>query len=210
LWNVQFDSPDILYYQCTTVGHGGMGGKIYIVNAGIASDVNLFTTGISTLGGVKIAAGIITSTTGTAVTYFGDGSNLTGVSGGIGIQSGGNVIGTGITTLNFVGAGNTFALNGNILDISISAGTTRTVNTYTAGVGQTQFNATYNVGYVDVFLNGAKLSGNEYTATNGTSIVLDTGASLHDIVEVVGYSNINIAGGSATPDISPIMMGMIF
>ena len=106
--------------------------------------------------------------------------------------------------------GNTFALNGNILDISISAGTTRTVITYTATAGQTQFNVTYNVGYVDVFLNGAKLSGNEYTATNGTSIVLDTGASLYDIVEVVGYSNINIAGGSATPDISPIMMGMIF
>ena len=59
-------------------------------------------------------------------------------------------------------------------------------------------------------MNGVKLSENEYTATNGTSIVLDTGASLNDIVEVVGYSNINIAGGSATPDISPVMMGMIF
>jgi len=52
-WNVRMDAPDILYYQCTS--HTNMSGKIYIVNAGIASDVNLFTTGISTLGGVEIS-----------------------------------------------------------------------------------------------------------------------------------------------------------
>ena len=45
-WNVQFDAPDILYYQCTN--HSGMGGKIYIVNAGIASDISINTTGIIT------------------------------------------------------------------------------------------------------------------------------------------------------------------
>mgnify|MGYP003321936137 CR=1 FL=1 len=28
LWNVQFDAPDILYYQCTS--HAAMGGKIYV------------------------------------------------------------------------------------------------------------------------------------------------------------------------------------
>jgi hypothetical protein len=33
---------------------------------------NIFVTGISTLGTVKISSGIITSTTGTAVTFFGD------------------------------------------------------------------------------------------------------------------------------------------
>jgi hypothetical protein len=42
-------------------------------------------------------------------------------------------------------------------------------------------------------LNGAKLSENEYTATNGTSIVLDTGASLDDIVEVVSFTDLNIS-----------------
>ena len=35
-------------------------------------DGNVFVTGITTLGAVKISSGIITSTTGTAVTYFGD------------------------------------------------------------------------------------------------------------------------------------------
>jgi hypothetical protein len=41
---------------------------------------------------------------------------------GVGIQSGGISVGTGITTLNFIGAGNTFAINGNIVDVSISGG----------------------------------------------------------------------------------------
>jgi hypothetical protein len=41
---------------------------------------------------------------------------------GIGIQSAGTSIGTGVTTLNFIGAGNTFAINGGIVDISITGG----------------------------------------------------------------------------------------
>ena len=45
-WNVQMDAPDIVYYQCTS--HAAMVGKIYIVNAGIASDVSVNTTGIIT------------------------------------------------------------------------------------------------------------------------------------------------------------------
>ena len=41
----------------------------------------------------------------------------------VGIQSGGVQIGAGITQLNFVGLGNTFAVNGTTLDISISGNT---------------------------------------------------------------------------------------
>ena len=40
----------------------------------------------------------------------------------IGIQSGGVQIGAGITQLNFVGTGNTFAVNGTTVDISIQGG----------------------------------------------------------------------------------------
>ena len=40
----------------------------------------------------------------------------------IGIQSGGIQIGAGITQLNFVGTGNTFAVNGTTVDVSIAGG----------------------------------------------------------------------------------------
>lgn len=47
--------------------------------------------------------------------------SITGA-GPLGIQSAGTVVGTGITQLNFVGSGNTFAVTGNTVDISIAGG----------------------------------------------------------------------------------------
>ena len=40
----------------------------------------------------------------------------------VGISSAGTVIGAGVTQLNFVGAGNTFRVDGNTMDITISGG----------------------------------------------------------------------------------------
>jgi len=50
------------------------------VIGGIASVTSLSVSGISTLGTVKVSSGIVTATSG-IVTYYGDGSKLTGVSG---------------------------------------------------------------------------------------------------------------------------------
>ena len=67
----------------------------------------------------------------------------------------------------------------------------------TATAGQTTFNGTYTVGFVDVYFNGSKLSEDQYTATSGTNIALNTGASENDIVEVVGLTaNVPGSGGS--------------
>lgn len=67
-------------------------------------------------------------------------------------------------------------------------------NTYTATSGQTTFAATYDAGYVDVYLNGVKLvAGTDFTATNGSSIVLATGAALNDVVDIVAYGTFELA-----------------
>jgi len=67
-------------------------------------------------------------------------------------------------------------------------------NTYTATSGQTSFAATYDTGYVDVFLNGIKLlAGTDFTATSGTAIVLTTGATAGDIVDIVAYGTFSLA-----------------
>ena len=57
-------------------------------------------------------------------TVIDDSRNLVNINTGlgVGIQSAGTTIGAGITQLNFVGAGNTFAVNGNTIDISIQGG----------------------------------------------------------------------------------------
>jgi hypothetical protein len=67
-------------------------------------------------------------------------------------------------------------------------------NTYTATSGQTTFSATYDVGYVDVFLNGVKLLvGTDVVATSGSTVVLSTGATVGDIVDIVGYGTFQLA-----------------
>ena len=69
---------------------------------------------------------------------------------------------------------------------------TRTSATATAS--QTTFSATYTAGYVDVYLNGVKLiSGTDFTATNGTSVVLTTGAAVGDLVEILAYETFQVA-----------------
>lgn len=65
---------------------------------------------------------------------------------------------------------------------------------YTATASQTTFSASYTVGYVDVYLNGVKLVvGTDFTATSGTDIVLSSGASSGDSVEIIAFQTFNIA-----------------
>ena len=67
-------------------------------------------------------------------------------------------------------------------------------NTYTATAGQTVFAAAYDTGYIDVYLNGVKLlAGTDFTATNGTSITLASGASVNDVVDIVAYGTFALA-----------------
>ena len=48
--------------------------------------------------------------------------------------------------------------------------------------------------YMDVYQNGVLLkAGTAYTATTGTTVVLTTGASLNDIVEMVVYDTFSVA-----------------
>ena len=59
---------------------------------------------------------------------------------------------------------------------------------FTATAGQTTFSVTYTAGYLQVYQNGAMLNGTDYTATNGTSVVLAIGASTGDIIETFAYA----------------------
>ena len=71
-------------------------------------------TSIDSVGLITARKGIISSGVVTATAFHGSSQ--------VGIQSGGFQIGAGITQLNFVGTGNTFAVNGTTVDISIQGG----------------------------------------------------------------------------------------
>jgi hypothetical protein len=67
----------------------------------------------------------------------------------------------------------------------LTTSTTYTENSFVATSGQTTFSVTYDVGYVEVYLNGIRLSSSEYTATSGNSIVLNDPAAEGDVVDII-------------------------
>lgn len=102
--------------------------------------------------------------------------------GPLGIQSAGTSVGTGITQLNFVGTGNTFAVNGNTVDISISGG----------GGGSGGLGTAIN------YTSGAKspFSYFDRYVTISENIVLDTTtAGVNTSIIVVVSPNVEIASG---------------
>ena len=78
---------------------------------------------------------------------------------------------------------------------------------YTASGGQTTFTGSddngntlaYDAGFIDVYLNGAKLvNGTDVTVTSGTSVVLAAGATASDIISIVAYGTFNVASINAS------------
>ena len=112
-------------------------------------------------------------------------------------------IAAGISTLTTLGTSGPATLVGSTLNVpnySAGASAVRNVSTFTATFGQTTFTIVggYTVGLIDVFINGARLSTADYTATNSSTVVLGTGAVLNDIVDVVNYTATFTAGISGT------------
>ena len=67
------------------------------------------------------------------------------------------------------------------------------------------FTAGYDPGYCDVYLNGSRLiSGNDYTASNGSTVGLTSAAQNGDIIEVVAYKafNLGVPLSNITGDLS--------
>ena len=94
-------------------------------------------------------------------------------------------------------------------------------NKFTATASQTSFTGNdddgvalaYDPNFLDVYLNGVRLvngATNDYTATDGSTITLSSGASAGDILNVVSFGTFNIASFSATAitsDTLPVARG---
>ena len=74
---------------------------------------------------------------------------------------------------------------------------TQTRDSFTATSGQTSFaTGGYTPNFLDVYLNGVKLAAADYTASNGSDVVLASGAATGDILEVVAFTTFNSASSS--------------
>lgn len=114
---------------------------------------------------------------------------------------------TGISTVNNltidgrITAGSSLGASGQYL-ISTGAGVTwvsipklRSVDTQTASVGVSTFSTTYVVGLLDVYINGVRLSNDEFTATDSATVTLDDACFGGETVEFVSYSPSSVGAG---------------
>jgi hypothetical protein len=173
--------------------------NIYRLNGNVGIGTTNPTSKLTVVGDVNVS-GVLTASNGIQ---------------GIGIQSGGVNITTGIiTTLNFVGtAVSTITNSSGLVEINVKAGQfTRGTSTFTATAGQTSFSVNYTPNFIDVFLNGVKLTSSEFTATNGTSIVLTDAAFVDDIIDVVVFQNSGLFDSSkwSAIDINNPVSGNIY
>jgi hypothetical protein len=121
------------------------------------------------------------------------------VNGGIGATS---LTITGISTITnlivngTISVGNSIGTNDQYL-ASTGTGVTwksvvvpRTSTVYTASIGATSFLVNYEVGLVDVYINGIRLAPTEFTATNGTSVGIADSCFGGETVELVVYNSL--------------------
>lgn len=147
----------------------------------------------SNLTGTTLPSSIVTSsltTVGTIATGFWNGTTIATGYGGTGLTTyttGDILYASATNTLSKLAVGTT----GYTLTVASGAPIWKPPyvrTSFTATASQTTFSATYNVGYVQVFMNGVLLNGADYTATNGTSVVLSVAANAGDIVETIAYN----------------------
>ena len=156
-------------------------------NIGISSAGTIITSGpLKTLNFVGVGNTFLYNNTTKTI----DISIQGGGGGTIGISSAGNRIGTGFTDLNFIGTGVSIVGSGSTVSIRIEpglVGAAKSVTSFTATTSQTTFNVNYSQGQENIFLNGVRLSESQYTATNGSTVVLNDPATDGDSVDIVVY-----------------------
>jgi len=138
----------------------------------------LYGNGSGGFSNVTVGSGL--SFTGGTLSAAGGSGTVTSVSGTgtvAGISLSGTVTSSGNLTL-----GGTFALpNGQVTGKII-------YDTFTATASQTTFTTsqTYTSGKIEVFVNGVKFrNGSDVTVTSGTSVVMATGLTVNDLVDLV-------------------------
>jgi len=164
-----------------------------------STDWNTFNSkGSGTVTSVGLSAPAMFTVSGSPVT--GSGTLALSYSGtALPIANGG----TGQTTANDAfnalapsqtsNAGKYLTTNGTTTSWETVGGTTYTRTSFTATASQTTFSVTYTVGLIEVYVNGVLLNGADYTASNGTSVVLAEACSAGDIVETIAFASFSVA-----------------
>ena len=161
-----------------------------------ASLRNVVSSGVITATDVRNAAGGLLSLVG-----------VSSASGSAGI----------VTAFKFRGQGlEDFIVQDGVADVvltGVASTTFTTTEVKTATQGQTTFtfNAGYQAGFLDLYLNGIRLvTGTDYAATNGSTAVLTNAANAGDELEMVGWKSLgNVVELTSLTTVTDLTVGGI-
>ena len=180
--------------------NGGIGATdVYVSGVGTFTTLNADNAYIDN---AYINSGVITSfvsTSGTITSLSGTALNYSGIS-TLGILTSNQITSqnlnvTGVSTFNnivldgYVSIGGTLGFEGQVL-VSTGVGVTWSKLTKdsllsTAAQGQDTFLFTYDIGSVEIYINGVRLAPTEFEAINGTSIILNDPCFGGETVEIL-------------------------
>lgn len=176
-------------------GVGTFSGDVSIGGTLTYEDItNIDSVGLITArSGIEVS-GIVTARSGFAVTYFGDGSNLTGVVSGIEVEEAGSSVGTSLTAINFAsGATVVGDATAGIATVTISAG----LNTAAVNAGVSTV-ITLNLGTAqDHKVTATGIT--TLTVTGGTEGESHTVRIVNSGVSTVGFSTYFLFPSGSSP-----------
>ena len=147
------------------------------INSGLGTITNLNATNINAIGIV------------TAFKYYGDGSSLTNVSNGVGINTAGGLVGAGATILDFRGSGiSTVTVSAGIATINISGGSVSIAVTNVTPPSPAQGNLWYNTNLGRTFI---------YYSDGSSSQWVDAAPFNVGIITTLGF----ISGSASSPSV---------
>ena len=203
-----------------TLGGVKVGGNFSVDGAGTLSLSAAAISGLSDVTAVSDDYLMLWDATDSSLKKVDAGELIGGGGGGglssIGIQSGGTQVGSGITQLNFIGTGNTFAVSGNTVDVSISGGGDTVdaiipfayahIKVEAAGVGIGMTYGAYNSsnGHQEFYFNSAQPNNNYYILSEREQYDTHTVSITNKTTS--GFRAIwldNSGTGALSPDIFP-------
>ena len=153
------------------------------LNTLAANSANV-TTAVTNLASInnfaevyRIASSPPSSSLNSGDLYFDTSSDTLKVYGGSGWQNAGSSVNGTSARFKYVATSNQTTFTGNDADGNSLA---------------------YDSGFIDVYLNGVHLDPTDYTASNGSSVVLASGAATGDILYIVGFGTFSVASIAAT------------
>ena len=171
-----------------------------VTGTGIPADANILSIDGST---IVISENMAAAGSGVSLTFTGHGvyGAFNGTKDGPGTDNDGDTLTTGMLYFNTTDNEMRIYDGGNWIAASAAGSASFVEYKYVASGGQTTFTGTdangatlsYTVSNVHVFLNGVRLDASDMTATNGTSIVLGSGAVASDELVIIAWKSFQAA-----------------